>query len=248
MTGPWRGALAALGLCVCLGLAGRLSGAYAPDPAEPQHRLAAALPADRPIRIVALGTSLTRRSGWPDRLAEQLTACAGRSVTVTPIAKVGANSRWGLAQAGRVIAEKPDLVLIEFAVNDADLLDGQSRARSRANHRALVDQLTASLPGIRLVLMTTNPADGARGLVRPWLAAYNADYRRLAADRDLGLIDLAPVWTAALATGRSRALLPDGLHPTEAAVESVALPVIAAELGKLVPGCDQPAGTKQISQ
>lgn len=230
-------AIVALGLGLGLVLAAWLSGAYAPDPPAAAHRQAGPLPAAGPLRIVALGTSLTRNSGWPDRLAERLAVCSGRAVSVEQIAKVGANSSWGLAQADRVVAARPDLVLVEFAVNDADLTDGLSLSRADANHRALVAAIRAAAPEAQLVLMTTNPAHGLRGLIRPWLAAHNAQYRSLAAEQGLGLIDLAPIWRAALAEGDARAMLPDGLHPTEAAVEQVALPVIAAQLGRLLPGC-----------
>ncbi len=62
-------------------------------------------------------------------------------------------------------------------------------------------------------------------------------YRRLAEERDLDLIDLAPLWAEALKGGTQKAgenMLPDGLHPTEAAVAKVALPTIISQAGKIL--------------
>ena len=92
--------------------------------------------ADAPARIVAFGTSLTAREGWPEALAARLEACLGHPVELIRVARNGAGSDWALGQTGAVIAARPDLVLIEFAVNDADLLDGARLAVSRAKHAA----------------------------------------------------------------------------------------------------------------
>ncbi len=223
--------------------AGRAAGLYAAEPPVPAHRLPEPVPAPGtgPFRIVALGTSLTARGDWPDRLGARLSACAGRPVRVDRVAKAGAGSNWGREQAAAVLAQSPDLVLIEFAINDADLRDGVSLARARDNHLALIGALEAGRPGLPLMLMTMNRAEGLRGLMRPWLAAHYAQYRDLAATQGpgqaVGLIDLAPLWAAALAAGRGQELLPDGLHPTDAGVTEIALPVMVAEIGRLLPGC-----------
>lgn len=223
--------------------AGRTAGLYASEPPAPVHRMPDALPAPGtgPFRIVALGTSLTARGDWPDSLGARLSACAGRPVTVERVARAGAGSNWGRDQVAAVLALSPDLVLIEFAINDADLRDGVSLARARDNHLALIAALEAGRPGLPLMLMTMNRAEGLRGLMRPRLAAHHAQYRDLAAGQGpgqgVGLIDLAPLWAAALAAGRGPELLPDGLHPTDAAVAEIALPAMVAEIGRLLPGC-----------
>lgn len=226
-----------------LWVAGRAAGLYAAEPPVPAHRLPepAPPPGTGPFRIVALGTSLTARGDWPDRLAQALSACAGRPVTVGRVARAGAGSNWGRDQAAAVLALAPDLVLIEFAINDADLRDGVSLARARDNHLALIGALEAGRPGLPLMLMTMNRAEGLRGLMRPRLGAHHAQYRDLAAGQGtgqgVGLIDLAPLWAAALAAGRGAELLPDGLHPTDAGVTEIALPVMEAQIGRLLPGC-----------
>lgn len=223
---------------VGLALAGLVAFALrpsAPGPVEAQHRMpGAVLPPNGPLRIVTLGTSLTIGSDWHDRLAAELTTCAARPVEIVPVAEAGEGSAWGLQQMDQVIALQPAMVLIEFSINDADILGGVSLATARRNHEAILDALKQAVP----VLMTMSPAFGARGWVRPRLAAHEAQYRTLAEERMIGLIDIAPVWDAALAAAPDRRdLMPDGLHPTNEAVARIALPVMRTELGRLIPGC-----------
>ncbi|MFV0515686.1 MAG: SGNH/GDSL hydrolase family protein [Jhaorihella sp.] len=181
-------------------------------------------PPDGPLRIVFLGTSLTASYGWPDRLAD----CAGRPLAVSRIARAGAASDWGLTRAEAVIAQRPDIVFIEFSVNDADLRHAISLHQSADNHRRLIEALRAELPGVRIVLMTMSPAHGLRRLLRPRLPAYYGLYRDLAEALDTGLLDLYPRWRALPRPERQQ---DDGLHPAETAAARLIVPGIGAYLG-----------------
>ena len=185
-----------------------------------------------PLRLAVFGTSLTANADWPETLAGRLSDCLGRPVDLLRIARAGAGSDWAVGQIRRVAAGDPDIVLIEFAINDADLHDGLWLGESIANHRALIAGLRAQAPGARLVLMTMNPAQGLRGLLRPRLTRYYATYRDLAMETDIGLIDLYPRWLALSPGARG---LRDGLHPDTATARGVivpvALPVLAALAG-----------------
>lgn len=226
-------ALAAFAVAaVALGLLLRPAGEV---PAMPDHRMpGAALSAEGPVRIVALGTSLTAGGDWTAPLSAALSACAARPVEIVPVAMPGRGSDWGVEEMDEVIALQPDLVLIEFSINDADLAEGRSLASALADHETILDALHEAVP----VLVTMSPAFGPRGWLRPRLAAHEAQYRELAEARRIGLIDLAPVWHHALAAAPDRrALMPDGLHPTSDAVAAIAFPVLRQELGKLIRGC-----------
>ncbi|MEV8468179.1 SGNH/GDSL hydrolase family protein [Fluviibacterium sp. DFM31] len=193
----------------------------------------------RPARILAFGTSLTARGSWPEDLAATLTACLGHPVQMTRVAQNGMGSTWALAQLDRVVAARPDLVLLEFSINDADLLDGVSRRTSRARHAALLDALARDLPDTRVLLMTMSPVAGVvRHLQRPWLGAYYGIYRDLAADHGVGLADLYPRWRVAPAD------LPDGLHPAPGETAQLAVPVLARMIGAAAgqPACGAGAG------
>ena len=208
---------------------------WAAPPRPPQTP--ADIPLARPLpegalRVTTFGTSLTARYDWPAGLQAALAACLGRPVTVTPVARPGAGSAWALTQLDTVAATAPDLILVEFAINDADLRDGVPLARAKAQHQSLISALRAAAPGAQIALMTMNPASGARGLARPWLAAHYLAYRDLAAEHGTGLIDLWPRWLALPETARG--LQADGLHPDPAVAAGVIVPAVA---GYLAPGC-----------
>lgn len=170
-----------------------------------------------PTKIVAFGTSLTLGNGWPDRLSANLEGCFGHPVDVVRIARAGAGSTWGIEAVETVIAQAPDVVLMEFAINDADLRDGVSLARSDAQHRALIAQLQHNLPDVRIAVMTMSPAFGPRGWMRPRLARYYEQLTELARDTNLAVVDFYPRWRSA----DLRDAFADGLHPDETATAAI---------------------------
>ena len=184
--------------------------------------------------MAAVGTSLTQRGSWAETLARSMASCVEAAVTVERFAAAGRGSDWGVAQLDRIISARPTIVLVEFAINDADVLDGVSLSTSRKNHEEIVDRLRAADPAIAVFLVTTNPVHGPRGWVRPYLTEYYRLYRDIAQTKAVGLIDLYPVWRTALAADDRDRLIPDGLHPTEAAFTRVALPVIRDRLSRLL--------------
>jgi lysophospholipase L1-like esterase len=196
-------------------------------------------PIDRPLppvrsgqnalRIVAFGTSLTGGGTWPEDLAPALSRCLGRPVEVTRVAKAGASSAWGLSAVGDVIAAMPDVVLIEFAINDADLRDGLWPSASQARHEEILSSLAAALPEASLALMTMSPAHGPRGWMRPRLAAYYRSYEGLAAAHGIGLIDLYARW---LTMPHEKEWFPDGLHPDFQRASGVIVPAVTKAIGK----------------
>ncbi|MEX0351334.1 MAG: SGNH/GDSL hydrolase family protein [Paracoccaceae bacterium] len=187
-----------------------------------------ALP-DGALRIVAFGTSLTARSPWPDELADRLGTCLGRPVEIQRVAQPGATARWAASakQIAAVVDASPDLVLVEFAVNDADLREGVSRAEADRLMRAALQALAEALTDATLVEMTMSPARGWRGVSRPGLAAYYSDAVARAEERGGGLVDFYRRWTA---LPRSERGLADGIHPDP----DVAAAVIVAPLAAYV--------------
>jgi acyl-CoA thioesterase-1 len=181
-----------------------------------------------PIRVVAFGTSLTARQEWQAEVVTRLDdSCA--AIEIITVAKGGMNSDWAVDMLPQVVAERPALVLIEFAVNDASLLHGLSSQQSRTNTETIVDTLANA--GARPLLMTMNPARGLNGLSRPWLADAYQLYRDIAGERGVTLIDLAPLWEA---RGDLDALIPDGVHPTADAARDVIAPTVAEALQPLL--------------
>lgn len=210
----------------------------APGPEAPRDRVvAAAIPDSERLSIVAFGTSLTQRAIWPERLGVALRDCGFREAAVTVRARPGAGSAEGLALIGSDAARPRHLALIEFAINDADLVDGVSRGTSLANHRAMIAALRARHPGIAVLLVTTNPVAGLQRLKRPKLMAYDDLYQRLAGEMGASLFDGAARWVA---TPGWQDALPDGLHPepeVEAALYTRPLAGMVARIfGRTCPG------------
>lgn len=182
--------------------------------------------------MVVLGTSLSHRAAWPDQLAAALPGCG--LDPVVRITRPGAGSGWGVAQLDAVAAAAPGLVLIEFAINDADIADGLWLSESRENHREIALGLRERLPEAQLVFLSTNPARGLKGVLRPRLGRFYTMAGEVAAETGAGFVDLYPLWRAA---PDWRGALPDGLHPSDAGFAAIVLdPLIDAVAGILA--CD----------
>lgn len=230
------------GLAVATGLAALawLAGGTGTTRIDDRPLAALDVGADRPLRIVAFGTSLTAGNAWPDVLAETLRSCLDRPVDMRRVARAGAGSAWGLAQVGRVAALRPDLVLIEFAINDANLRDGVWPWQGRATHDRMLAALKQDLPEAQLLLMTMNPVRGVHRVLRAGLGIHYRSYDGLARTHDTGLAVLSRQWAdAALPSGS----IPDGLHPGDAATRAVVVPhlarMIAGAMGR--DDCPDPA-------
>lgn len=184
----------------------------------------------KPFNVVTFGTSITARGGWQKPLAHALSQCMKRPVSVRAIGGPGQGSEWGLANVGRVNALKPDLVIVEFAINDADLRNWISPRSSRHNMMLLAQRLEAGPSQPRVVLMTTNPVIGWKRLLRPRLERYYAEYHRVSAKRRVGLANGQNAWSDL--TGRQLAqAIPDGTHPRPAVFTKIMVPHIVRASG-----------------
>ncbi|MHA6264575.1 SGNH/GDSL hydrolase family protein [Arenibacterium sp. CAU 1754] len=171
-----------------------------------------------PIKVVVLGTSLTANYDWADQLGDMFANCPSRDVAVSVVARPGATSHWGLEQVDKVVALAPEIVLIEFAVNDANIRRGILPGSSRTNHQSMLNALAEKRPEARIVLMTMNPVSSARGVLRPMIGRYYALYPDLAARNAVGFVNLTRHWAD---RPSPRADLPDGLHPGKDAAREV---------------------------
>ena len=188
--------------------------------------------------IVTLGTSLTGGTWrWVTVMQEWLDADFPGQVTIHNLG-VGASAsshppgQGGLDTVKRAAALKPNVVFIEFAVNDAYLPYNISLADSKRNLHTMVDAILHANPDAEIVVQTTNPVidmsdtPNRHATNRPRLAEYCQVYRDVARERGLVLIDHYPNWQKLLDAGRDAFLkrVPDGIHPQEPGYREVVLP------------------------
>lgn len=144
----------------------------AAQPGADQERLSrilAKLVAKQPVKLVALGDSITEgynasgftgaapfQGAYPTLVAEGLQQRFGSAVTLANRAKAGTQATWGLQNIDKVISEKPDLVLLAFGMNHSHAPEAFA-----ASIRPIIDAIHAACPEADMVLvssMTGNPA------------------------------------------------------------------------------------------
>lgn len=177
---------------------------------------------DRDKKIVAFGDSITASGAWFSDAEKTF------GISVVNKAVGGWNSADGRAAFATALAQKPDVLLLSFGMNDAalDMAKYVPLDTYRANMRDMIERATAA--GARVVLVIENPIGETdyytrhdRTVFEPYGGA-NAFYqqyilaaRELAAEYDLVTADLYRIFTetAEMTKGTVDGLLADGVHP-----------------------------------
>ena len=188
-----------------------------------------------PLHVLLVGTSLTSRGDWPEKLERELSSCTQHGVVVERLAKSGQGIRWGLPALQTRLSDetmpRPDITIVEFSGNDASLRQGLPLFLARRRTILLIEILGRA--GSVAFLSTMNPGWGSEAITRPGQARYHGMYRDVAAETGAGLIDTAPQWLAL--DPRTRTLLvPDDGHPNDEGAEHITIPAFLAALTPLV--------------
>ena len=165
-----------------------------------------------PLRILAYGDSLTAGYGLPqeDGFVPQLQQALdkmGRETLVINGGVSGDTTAGGVTRLDWMLADKPDLVILELGANDA--LRGLDPAEARRNLETIILRLKESGAKILLAGMLA-----PRNLGEEYSAAFDSMYPDLAKAHD---IDLYPFFLEGVAT-RPELNQGDGLHPTKEGV------------------------------
>lgn len=168
-----------------------------------------------PIKILALGTSLTQGYGVPPGfdftvvLQARLKA-AGIDAKVINAGVSGDTSAGGLARLDWSLADHPDAAIVELGSNDA--LRGQSPAQTEANIAAVLTKLKAAhVP----VLLTGMKAP--RNLGAEYAAQFDPIYPRLA--KKFGVLFYPFILDGVAMNAKLNQA--DGIHPNPAGVKIV---------------------------
>ena len=191
------------------------------------------------LKIACLGTSLSAGdSSWFAAMEEWLVEQYGDhaefyNYAISASASSVPNETCGLLQCGKLKAIKPDVVFIEFAMNDAYEPYRISLEESRHNLEATINSLISSNPEVEIILQTMNVVidmpelDMSESTKRSALADYYDVYRQVAADMGLLLIDHYPNWQNLLRSkGRELFIqhVPDGIHPNYVGYREIVIP------------------------
>jgi acyl-CoA thioesterase-1 len=163
--------------------------------------------AAQPVKIVALGDSLTAGyglgagDGFTDRLQARLKA-DGLEATVVNAGVSGDTSKGGLARLDWSVPDDTTLVILELGANDA--LRGIEPAQTRANLDAMLTRLKARKIPVLLAGMIAPPNMG-----EDYGKAFNPIYGELALKHDVALY---PFFLDGVA-GEASLNQADGMHP-----------------------------------
>lgn len=205
------------------------------------------------LKVAAIGTSLTHNSTWFNtRLPNWLNMLGPGKVTIFDNAIGGSASSYGPGATGQppqssglydqlptALSQHPDVVFIEFAINDAYLPYNLDVASSKSNLKDMIDQVLASGSKTEVVVQTMNNC--LPGSVKeqnvPQLSAYYQGYRDVistyyASNPRVVLVDNYPQWVDLYQTNSAtwNSYVPDGLHPNDSGAAAIIIPDIQAAL------------------
>jgi acyl-CoA thioesterase-1 len=184
---------------------------------------------EKPVRILALGTSLTQGYGLPPgtEFTVQLQAAlkrAGIHAQVINAGVSGDSSAGGLARLDWSLADKPDVAIIELGSND--MLRGLPPAQTEKNLRAILTRLKAAKVKVLLTGMKAQ-----RNLGAEYVKSFDGIYPRLA--KDFGVL-FYPFMLDGVAL-QPKLNQADGIHPNPEGVKVMVarmLPLVKKLVGR----------------
>jgi acyl-CoA thioesterase-1 len=184
----------------------------------------------RPLRLVALGDSLTAGYGLPQEAAfpmvlERALKAKGYRVEIANAGVSGDTSTGGLDRLDWSVPDGTDGVIVELGAND--MLRGLDPSLTRKSIGAIVERLRARNIPVMLAGMYAS-----RNLGSDYVQKFDSLYPDIAKRHDLVLY---PFFLDGVAGDRSLNL-PDGLHPTAKGVEIIVeriLPTVESFIGRL---------------
>lgn len=194
-------------------------------------RSAAAQPGAGPIRLLALGDSLTAGYGLPagQGFVPRLEAALrerGRAVRVLDGGVSGDTTAGGRARLDWALADRPQAVIVGLGGNDG--LRGLDPRETRANLAAILDRLEAEGLPVLLTGMLAPPNLGAE-----YGEEFAGLFRSLAEERP-GVL-FYPFFLEGVAAERALNQ-PDGIHPNAEGVQEIVrriLPSVEALLDRV---------------
>ncbi len=189
--------------------------------------LRAKLRAKQPAKLVMLGDSIStggdasavaqvwpHQPGYPGLVARALETRFGGKVTLSNLSKGGMDSKWGATRVADVIAEKPDLLLVAFGMNDAS---GHRPPGQLAEvTRQIITPVRAALPDCAVIVVSPMTANSEWIHAAPELYPAYAQALGGLTGRGIAFADVTAVWSAVEARKKHFDLTGNGLnHPND---------------------------------
>jgi lysophospholipase L1-like esterase len=207
-------------------------------------RTAAKLRGRQPIRLVVLGDSISAGANasafirerpftppYPDLVAQGLEALGASKVTLMNLSVGGMTSAWGVTRIPAVVADRPDLLLIAFGMNDALRVDsvGNSPQRYAANLRAMVATTRRALPDCEIILVASMIGNPDWDLLDQGRFPAFRDQLRQLAGPGVAVADVTSFWADVLKRKSFADMTGNGLnHPNDFGHEIYSQVILAA--------------------
>jgi acyl-CoA thioesterase I len=180
--------------------------AIVPAPDAQLGKLRARLAAKQPVKVVMFGDSISTEAdasarskaapnqpGYPTLVAQALEKQSGAKVSLANLSKGGMDAVWGTKQVAALIAEKPDVLLVAFGMNDAS---GKRTPEDFAKTiRDIYEPVRAANPECDIILISPMTANSEWVHAAPaTYPLYSAALAKLTGDH-VALADVTTTWT-----------------------------------------------------
>ena len=179
-----------------------------------------------PVTITLLGDSIStgcNASGWAkaapyqppyqDLLAMNLKAVHGSAVTLHNFSIGGTSTDWGVKNIDKVVATRPDLVILAFGMNDSS---GRPAAQYRANILAMIEATRRTVPEAEFILVAPMLGNADWITLKQELFPQYRDALASLCGPGIALADMTKVWSGMLKHKKDRDLTGNGVnHPND---------------------------------
>ncbi len=190
------------------------------------HRVLARLKARKPVTITLLGDSIStgcNASGWAkvapyqpafqDLLVLNLKSVYGGEITLKNLSVGGMDSAWGLKNIDKVIATKPNLVILAFGMNDAV---GRPAEQFKENTDGMIQAVRAKLPETEFILIATMMGNTNWTYLKAELFPQFRDALASLCGDGIVLADMTSIWSELLKRKKYWDLTGNGVnHPND---------------------------------
>jgi acyl-CoA thioesterase-1 len=195
-------------------------------PNEQLGAIRARLRGKEEVKLVVLGDSISTEAdasllsrAWPNQagyptLVKQALETRGGKVTLKNFSVGGMDSAWGVTRVADVIAEKPDLLVVAFGMNDAS--GRRQPADFAALTKGIYEPVRAAVPGCAVILVSSMTANSEWKHAAPELYPQYAGTLGKLSGPGVAFADVTAVWQAVEARKKHMDLSGNGLnHPND---------------------------------